>query len=105
MAESTKINPPLEPALHDDLTFLEQVRVFIKDDNFVYLGEGKDVLIDKHLVPIFDIREANYAMISKVHLDNAYTLLGNSAGVIKRLMRIINNLTMDSNKEDKERKK
>ena len=85
------ITPILEPAVHDDSVFLEQVRRFIKRDDFVYMkGTDAEVLVDKHSIPIFDIKPAEYGMISDTQLINSKTYLIHGVNTLKRLIKIIN---------------
>ena len=84
------ITPILEPAVNIDEVFLEQVRLFVERNDFVYMtGADVDVLVDKHSIPIFDIKPAEYGMISDQQLINSKTYLRFGVNTLKRLLYII----------------
>ena len=86
----------IEPFDSDDHIFISEVREFLKENYVVWLGDDKTLLIDKYLVPIFDIREAKYEMVSEVQVNNAYRYLRQAPDVIKRLLNIIDKLNKDN---------
>ena len=81
----------LEPIDNEDHIFLSQVRNLVEGDSMVSLGPDKTLLIDKYLVPIFDMAEAKYGMVSEVQVENAYEFLRYAPAMIKRLLNIIDN--------------
>lgn len=88
--EKDSVTPSLEPAFMNDEEFIEQVKRFIKKDDFVYLTLLDDeVLIDKQMIPIFDIKPAGYGIVSNSQLINSKTYLRSGVATLKRLIKII----------------
>lgn len=84
------ITPILEPAVNDDEKFLKQVKEFIEKDDFVYMiGNDSETLVDRQSIPIFDIKPAEYGMVSNSQLINSTTYLRFGVATIKRLIKII----------------
>ena len=83
------VTPVLETMTADDEAFLTQVEEFIDKGDFLYLSSSHDVLVDRQMIPVFDIKEAKYGVIAQSQYTNGYTILANNANTIVRLMKII----------------
>ena len=86
----------IEPFDSEDDIFISQVKEFVKENNVVWLGDDKTLLIDKYLIPIFDIREAKYDIVSEVQVNNAYRYLRQAPDMIKRLLNIIDKINKNN---------